>query len=75
MSLMSESKWKMKCKICGLLEEESLITIQEHAMNEHGYSRRDLMGQKAKEIWPGFWRWWMPDGVLWLEAEADSTEP
>ena len=49
-----------KCLLCGHAETD-LVRIQEHAMNEHNVTQKDL--SDSSHVWN------LPDGRPWLRAE------
>ena len=58
--------WLERCLLCGRLATD-LVVIQEHVMDDHGYSQGDLRRATKREIERGF-VWTMPDGRDWMEA-------
>lgn len=63
--------WNLKCLICGHTDT-NLVRIQEHAMNEHGYTQNDHRAVTKREIEPGHYIFTFPDGVDWLDAKRSS---
>ncbi len=60
--------WIMKCLICGA-EDKSLVGIQEHAMNAHGYTQADHRAVTKREIEPGHYIYTFPNGTDWLDSQ------
>lgn len=63
--------WKLKCLLCNEYEDDDLVRIQEHAMDIHGYTEEDHRRAARERIGPDHYRWAMPDGLLWLDAERE----
>ncbi len=65
--------WKLRCVLCEL-SLSSLLRMQEHVMAVHGYSHEDWQNAESEEIWSGYLRWRMPDGVYVLEAQRETPK-
>ena len=60
--------WTMKCLLCNDVTSTNLVEIQEHAMNEHGYTQDDHRRTTKREIENGGYIFTFPDGADWMEA-------
>jgi hypothetical protein len=56
--------------ICGH-QGGGLIAMQEHAMEEHGYTQEDHRRNTARNPKTNVWIYSFPDGVDWLYAERE----
>lgn len=63
--------YTMTCLICGQTNT-SLVGIQEHVMETHGYKQDDLREQTKREIEPGHYIFTFPDQKDWLEAKRNG---
>ncbi len=68
-------RWTLECLMCGARPGDllpsgpsELVRLQEHAMEAHGVTQRDLEGcqREGEEASGGTWR--LPDGRPWLKA-------
>ncbi len=59
-------KYQLKCLLCGATDS-NLVHIQEHAMNEHGYTQDDHRKVTKRATDEGY-IYTFPDGKDWLEA-------
>ena len=59
--------YRLTCLICGE-PGECLVKIQEHVMDEHGYTQEHLRQNTKRAIVGGF-IYTMPDGVDWLRSD------
>jgi hypothetical protein len=76
-------RWNLTCLLCDSKITElsdrfvtrytDLITIQEHAMNDHGYTQQDHRNAKSREITPNHYIYTFPDGKDWMDAERESS--
>lgn len=62
--------YKLTCMICGH-QGGGLIAMQEHAMEEHGYTQEDHRRNTARNPKTNVWIYSFPDGVDWLYAERE----
>jgi len=61
--------WKNTCLICGL-QGGDLVAMQEHAMEEHGYTQEDHQRVTSRhDPKTNIWIYTFPDRVDWLQAE------
>jgi hypothetical protein len=67
--------WRMNCLLCSLgttwhheLGSTDLIALQEHLMDEHGYTQDDLRLQRLHQRENGILEYEFPDGKIWLRA-------
>jgi len=63
--------YRLKCLICGH-EDNNLVAIQEHAMDEHGYAQDDHRRAARRQTEEGAWIYTMPDGIEWLMAKREK---
>jgi hypothetical protein len=65
--------WYMKCLLCNLADVpklyRNLVEIQEHAMQDHGYTQADHRQSQRREVGTNHFIWSFPDGREWMEAE------
>jgi len=61
-------RYVLTCGICGQLGAD-LVRMQEHVMDQHGYSLEDLRANTHTTGSNGTHLYKMPDGVEWLKAE------
>lgn len=67
---MSNRRRALTCLICGC-KGQSLVAIQEHAMEEHGYTQEDHRNVTRRSEPDGSFVWTFPDGLDWLRSAAD----
>lgn len=61
--------WQMRCLLCPEPRTPyfNLVEIQEHAMNEHGYTQQDHQRVKSRQE-DGTYIYQFPDGKDWMSA-------
>jgi hypothetical protein len=64
--------WTLKCLLCSF-SSHNLVEIQEHAMEEHGYTQQDHRQARRRELNFDHYTWTMPDGREWMEAKGVAS--
>jgi len=60
--------WYLECLLCGKKGKNNLVEMQEHAMNEHGYTQDDHKASTKRQSDLGAHIYTFPDGKDWMSA-------
>ena len=68
-------RWEMKCLLCPEPRQPyaNLVAIQEHAMDEHGYTQADHQ-QVQSWVEGEVYTYTFPDGKDWMRAVRQSGD-
>jgi hypothetical protein len=75
------SQLALKCGICDATADDlphttdsQLVRMQQHAIYDHGITRKQIIGARRESPCPQIYQWRLPDGRIYLLARQTNKE-